>query len=748
MTTPGSGFAPRLRGDVSEGEPSSGDGGQLGLNFDGPAQGPSEELDKTEPTAPEAKPGSAPVDGGSSGSSTLGDGQSQRRLVGISKAEKSGGSSGFTAKLKERVAGGNRADPGDAKDGQGEPVVGADLVLVGCVGGKVDHDQKVPLRDLYTTPLWKKRMAYADSRKEAHGIPWSVLSANPDITVGEHDDLESRYNKSFKPKSPEEKLSPEELKKWKRGTREKIVGKLWGGVEPGDGGDRKRIEVIAGADYLKQIRDALSGLPVDVVSPLSGMGIGTRKRTLDRMTASIYSKHYEGRDSRAAEMWARAHESLSKTKSGTEQERNRQGRESSRLFKEAANYVPGTKPETATEDEWRGAGGETQGAAKKLYDEHRREHGDRGTGAVLASIEAHRDKAKRLLTLTPGGRLRRSKVKDAERRGVQAAESAWLHAKRVHQEGGPSGLKEGVKVGESAFMPGHGEVTVVERYVYEQSRDRPEYVVEKKDGKTMAVSADELRPLESDSPAPPPKEEAKPEPKAKAKRSEIVGSDEEFEERARPLADLVGIPVHEHTIGHKPGGGPITTFQFNVGLNPVGLKAAFGNKPDPARVAAFVDAVVKEAAQLEGVPESEIREDIEGAANRSGVRARIEIKLLDAAISEIRRSTKGRHRDDRQQGEIRALELLRDHMLSGTTLKPAPKAKPAKSRKVGIRRKKARPTDREPFLSQAEELTRPGVILAGAGKKLAIGKIRRKIKNAGGDHPKTEAILARLEGGS
>ena len=155
---------------------------------------------------------------------------------------------------------------------------------------------------------------------------------------------------------------------------------------------------------------------------------------------------------------------------------------------------------------------------------------------------------------------------------------------------------------------------------------------------------------------------------------EMVGSDEDFEERARPLADQVGIPVYEYSTGHKPGGGTISTAQFTVGLSPVGLKAAFGNKPDSVRVAAFVDAVVKEAAQNEQVPESEIREDIEDAANRSGVRARREIKLLDAAVSEIRRATKGRHRDDRQQGEIRALELLRDHMM------PTPEPEEKKTR--------------------------------------------------------------------
>ena len=44
-------------------------------------------------------------------------------------------------------------------------------VLVGCVAGKLDHP--APARDLYTTPLFRKRRDYA----ERMGLPWFVLSA-------------------------------------------------------------------------------------------------------------------------------------------------------------------------------------------------------------------------------------------------------------------------------------------------------------------------------------------------------------------------------------------------------------------------------------------------------------------------------------------------------------------------------------------------------------------------------------------
>jgi hypothetical protein len=46
------------------------------------------------------------------------------------------------------------------------------LILVGCVGPKLDH--AAAARDLYTSPLFRKRRDYA----EASGHPWGILSAH------------------------------------------------------------------------------------------------------------------------------------------------------------------------------------------------------------------------------------------------------------------------------------------------------------------------------------------------------------------------------------------------------------------------------------------------------------------------------------------------------------------------------------------------------------------------------------------
>jgi hypothetical protein len=44
-------------------------------------------------------------------------------------------------------------------------------ILLGCVKTKVDH--RAEARDLYCSPLWARRRAYA----EASGLPWLILSA-------------------------------------------------------------------------------------------------------------------------------------------------------------------------------------------------------------------------------------------------------------------------------------------------------------------------------------------------------------------------------------------------------------------------------------------------------------------------------------------------------------------------------------------------------------------------------------------
>ena len=44
-------------------------------------------------------------------------------------------------------------------------------ILLGCVKTKLDHRAKA--RDLYCSPLWRRRRTYA----EGSGLPWLILSA-------------------------------------------------------------------------------------------------------------------------------------------------------------------------------------------------------------------------------------------------------------------------------------------------------------------------------------------------------------------------------------------------------------------------------------------------------------------------------------------------------------------------------------------------------------------------------------------
>jgi hypothetical protein len=60
------------------------------------------------------------------------------------------------------------------------------VLLLGCV--KLKHERPLPARDLYRSPLWVRRRAYAD----ASGYPWLILSAkhgliDPDRRISPYD---------------------------------------------------------------------------------------------------------------------------------------------------------------------------------------------------------------------------------------------------------------------------------------------------------------------------------------------------------------------------------------------------------------------------------------------------------------------------------------------------------------------------------------------------------------------------------
>ena len=58
-------------------------------------------------------------------------------------------------------------------EGAGEEEVTPDILLVGCVKGKLEWASRVAARKLYASPLWRSRRAYA----EQAGRPWFILSA-------------------------------------------------------------------------------------------------------------------------------------------------------------------------------------------------------------------------------------------------------------------------------------------------------------------------------------------------------------------------------------------------------------------------------------------------------------------------------------------------------------------------------------------------------------------------------------------
>ena len=62
----------------------------------------------------------------------------------------------------------------------------ANLILVGCVKSKCSGPR--PAKDLYDSPLWRSRRAYA----ERSGVPWYILSAKhgllaPETTIAWYD---------------------------------------------------------------------------------------------------------------------------------------------------------------------------------------------------------------------------------------------------------------------------------------------------------------------------------------------------------------------------------------------------------------------------------------------------------------------------------------------------------------------------------------------------------------------------------
>lgn len=129
----------------------------------------------------------------------------------------------------------------------------ADVVLIGCVKTKADGPARA--RDLYTSPLFARRRAYA----EHGGRPWFILSARHGLL--RPDELIEPYDVALKDQPPAYRQA---WGRWVVVRLEQELGPLTGRV----------MEVHAGSAYVEAIRDPLEGAGARMLVRLEGLRQG------------------------------------------------------------------------------------------------------------------------------------------------------------------------------------------------------------------------------------------------------------------------------------------------------------------------------------------------------------------------------------------------------------------------------------------------------------------------------------------
>ena len=128
------------------------------------------------------------------------------------------------------------------------------LVLVGCVKSKVGH--AAPAKDLYDSPLWRKRRRYA----EATGMPWAILSAehgmiDPETILEPYDRYLGKESTLFR-------------RRWSEDVSRQVLVRL-------NELRLSAVEIHAGAAYVDNgLAVRLNAQGVDVALPLKGLLIG------------------------------------------------------------------------------------------------------------------------------------------------------------------------------------------------------------------------------------------------------------------------------------------------------------------------------------------------------------------------------------------------------------------------------------------------------------------------------------------
>ncbi len=149
---------------------------------------------------------------------------------------------------------GERTDP----SGTAKP----DVMLIGCVKGKLEWTNRVPAKKLYVSTLWRCRRKYA----EQSGVPWYILSAkyglvNPDTRI-------AWYNVSLAD------LPAKQKRMWSQRVVDALVAK-YPRVERKPSVEGKVVEIHAGKDYVDYgVASGLSEMGMVVQRPLLGVPIG------------------------------------------------------------------------------------------------------------------------------------------------------------------------------------------------------------------------------------------------------------------------------------------------------------------------------------------------------------------------------------------------------------------------------------------------------------------------------------------
>lgn len=145
----------------------------------------------------------------------------------------------------------------DSPDIRRTPAMDVDVVILGCVSSK--RREPAPAKDLYISPLWEKRRAYA----VASGKPWVIYSAehailDPEQVIEWYDVALARLSAAQRRAKGEQAVTQ---------LREKF------GALPG-----KVFEIHAGAAYVDSLAAPLRRERAELVAPLSGLSIGYQLR--------------------------------------------------------------------------------------------------------------------------------------------------------------------------------------------------------------------------------------------------------------------------------------------------------------------------------------------------------------------------------------------------------------------------------------------------------------------------------------